>query len=154
MEKLREELAKALTWENAHASFETATRHLDLETLGNTSHDLPYTIWQLTDHIRFAQKDIVEFCIGDNYTEPKWPDDYWPKKETPVSLDEWNHCLDEVKKDRQRMVELVNDKSNDLFEPFPHGKGQNLFREAMLIIDHEAYHTGQIVLIRRLLGEW
>lgn len=154
MQQVRNELIKALTWENAHASFTTATKDLDLETIGDDSHDLPYTIWQLTEHIRFAQKDIVDFSFGTDYQEPNWPDDYWPESNAPESMEEWKHCLAQVQQDRQRLLDLIRDESNELFEPFPHGSGQHLFREAMLVIDHEAYHTGQIVLIRKLLGKW
>lgn len=154
MQQVRNELIKALSWENAHASFSTATKNLDRETIGNDSHNLPYTIWQLAEHIRFAQKDIVDFCIGDDYQEPDWPDDYWPESKAPESMEEWEHCLKHVHEDRQRMLQLIRDENNDLFKALPQGNGQHLFREALLIIDHEAYHTAQIVLIRKLLGKW
>lgn len=154
MQQIGKELIQALTWESAHVSFSTATRDLQLPVIGKTVHGLPYTIWQLAEHICFAQKDILDFCTGSDYIEPTWPDDYWPKQKAPDTIEEWEKCLGSIKNDRQRMVDLVADENFDLFEPFPHGSGQNLFREAMLIIDHEAYHTGQIVVIRKMVGEW
>lgn len=153
-EVLKRELAKALQWENAHASFTTATENLDLETLGARADGLPYTIWQLAEHIRFTQRDILDFCLDQNYSAPTWPDDYWPKEKAPSSIDEWYRCRENVKHDRREIVELISDPERDLFKPFPHGDGQHLFREALLVIDHEAYHTGEIIVLRRLLGKW
>lgn len=152
-QKLRSELIKALRWEDAHVSFKTATAGLTLEKLGDTTHRLPYSIWQLAEHIRIAQQDIVEFSLGKNYKDLQWPDDYWPASASPDAIEHWEQTLQAVHSDRQRMVDLVRD-SPDLFAPLPHGSGQHLFREAMLIIDHEAYHTGQIILIRKIIGDW
>ena len=151
---VRQELIGLLGWENAHVNFETATAHMDLETIGVDSHHIPYSIWQLAEHIRIAQKDIVDFCIDEDYQEPNWPDDYWPKARVPQSIGEWQNCVRQVLEDRRRMADLISSGEYDLFEPFPQGAGQHLFREAMLIIDHETYHTGQIVLIRKMLGKW
>lgn len=152
--KLKEELTAALGWQNAHVNFETATANLDLETLGDQSHGLPYTIWQLAAHIRFAQRDILEFCLGSGYVEAKWPDDYWRAEKAPKSIEEWNKCIEDVKEDRARLASLIKDEERDLFQPFSHGNGQHLFREALLVMDHEAYHTGEIVVARKLLGKW
>lgn len=153
-QKLRKELIKALQWEDAHVSFGTATEGLTLEKLGNTAHQLPYSIWQLAEHIRIAQHDIVEFSLGKDYKHLQWPDDYWPASASPASMEVWDHTTLAIRNDRQRMIDCIRDSSHDLFAPLPHGSGQHLFREAMLIIDHEAYHTGQIILIRKIIGDW
>lgn len=153
-QKLRNELIKALQWEDAHVSFENAVEGLTLEKLGDTSHHLPYSIWQLAEHIRIAQHDIVEFSIGKHYKHLQWPDDYWPASASPASMENWYNTIQSVHTDRQRMIDWISDPSHDLFAPLSHGSGQHLFREAMLIIDHEAYHTGQIILIRKIIGDW
>ena len=154
MDRLREQLINQLTEEHAHTSFDNAVDGLEHEYLGVRTNALPYSIWELTEHIRVAQADIVEFCINPDYTAPNWPEDYWPANCAPTNQQQWNQSLAEIKRDRSKMVELVKNPDNDLLEPLPHGDGQTLFREAILIVDHTSYHTGQIVTIRRLLGQW
>lgn len=153
-QKLRDELIKALQWEDAHAGFRKAVEGLTEERLGIKTSNLPYSIWQLAEHIRITQHDIVEFSIGKDYKHLQWPGHYWPVHASPASMEDWHHTLEAIHTDRQRVIGLVGDPNHDLFAPFPHGSGQHLFREAILIIDHEAYHTGQIILIRKLLGDW
>lgn len=154
MDNIRTALSTALQWESAHLSFHNATSDLKFTDVGKTADNIPYTIWELVEHIRIAQKDIVHFCLGEGYEATNWPDDYWPDNTSPESQGEWQNSLQQVREDRDRMVELVEEESNDLFKPFDHGKGQHLFREAILLIDHESYHTGQIVTIRKILGIW
>lgn len=154
MDQVRQSLITALQWESAHLSFKTATNDLQLEHLGKKVEGISYTIWQLVEHIRIAQKDIVDFSIGEGYEPMNWPDDYWPEEQQPETIKDWQHSLQEIQKDRQRMIDLIKDESNKLFEPIPHGEGQHLFREAVLLIDHEAYHTGQIVTMRKMLKIW
>lgn len=153
MEKeLIELLVRALEGRQAHIDFETAVAGIPLEYCGKSVEDLPYTIWQLVEHIRIAQKDILEFSIHSDYQAPSWPDDYWPKEPGPKDATHWNHTLKEIKADRAAFISLLKDSDSDLYKPFPHGDGQNLLREALVIVDHNSYHTGQIIILRRLLG--
>ncbi len=148
------ELTDLISKGNAHATFDDAVADLALDQLTITPKLLPYNIWQLAEHIRIAQWDIVEFCINPNHKSPKWPDEYWVKGDEKVTAAQWQDTLAQVKADRARFIDLIKDPSNDLYEPFSHGSGQNLFREALLIADHTSYHTGEIIIIRRLLQNW
>lgn len=154
MTDLKKELSKALNWESAHVGFQKATEGLQLVELGKLHDQQPYTIWQLAEHIRIAQEDIIDFCVNPNYQAADWPDDYWPDSKAPSTERQWQECREAVKRDRSRMISLIEDESAELFKPFPHGDGQHLFRQALLIIDHEAYHTGQIIVLRKILGVW
>ncbi|MDR8391346.1 DinB family protein [Aliifodinibius sp. S!AR15-10] len=154
MDKLREHLLDQLVNEHAHTSFSNAVSGLTPNEVGIQPDSLPYSIWQLVEHIRIAQSDIVQFCIDPDYQSPEWPKGYWPTNAAPSGTKEWKDSIKQIESDLQQMVELVKDPKNDLFEPFPHGDGQTLFREAILVIDHNSYHTGQIVTMRRLLGLW
>ncbi|WP_162144180.1 DinB family protein [Sporocytophaga myxococcoides] len=142
-----------LTKEQAHISFAGSVEGIDYKTAGKSEKTFPYNIWQLSSHIQFTQKDILEFCTNNQYKEPKWPDDYWPSNAKPTQQ-EWQDCLSYFQEDRNSFVNLIKNPSADLLAPIPHGTGQNLLREAILICDHTAYHTGQIVLLRKLLGNW
>lgn len=154
MEELREHLVNQLTHEHAHISFERAVENIEVKDLGIRPDSVPYSIWELVEHLRIAQTDIVTFCVGPDYQSPEWPGGYWPSEQAPSGEQEWQQTLEAIETDLQKMVELVKDPENDLFEPFPHGEGQTLFREAVLIIDHNSYHTGQIVTVRRALDLW
>ena len=152
--RIRELLLEQLTGRNAHVDFQRAVEGLDLEDAGRKPEDFPHTIWQLVEHIRIAQHDIVAFSQSADYSSPSWPEGYWPKSEKPKNELQWNESVAAVKNDRQIMLEMVKNHENDLLEPIPHGDGQTLFREAMLIVDHNAYHIGQIVQMRRVIGNW
>lgn len=115
---------------------------------------LPYTLWQLLEHMRFAQHDILDFCRNPNYKEPNWPDDYWPENAGPSDENQLKQTLQALSDDLNAMIKLVQDTDNDLFAPIPHGNGQTLLREAMLVAEHSAYHLGEIIVLRRLLGTW
>jgi uncharacterized damage-inducible protein DinB len=127
---------------------------LTYKQAGIKVEDIPYTIWELIEHIRIGQDDILEFCTNRDYKELEWPRDYWPESSVPESKEKYEESIRAVKGGIEKMRELVKDSKNDLHTPLPHGDGQTLFREAMLIVDHNAYHIGQIVLIRRLMGSW
>ncbi|RZK21947.1 MAG: DinB family protein [Hymenobacter sp.] len=148
------ELTKLLTAGQAHATFEQAVADLPAPLRNQAVPDVPYTIWQLAEHIRIAQWDIVEFCINPAHESPKWPEGYWPDKARPVDEAGWQATLSQIKHDQQRFIALLENPLTDLFAPLPHGDGQNIFREALLIGDHLAYHTGEIILVRRLLHAW
>lgn len=151
---IRQQLTAVLQKSYAHADFDHAINQLDLNSAGIKLPHLPYSIWQLVEHIRIAQQDIVDFSENRNYKPLKWPEGYWPKENAPENEQKWQDSLQEIKKSSADFTALINDEQLDLLKPFPHGDGQNLFREAILIIDHLSYHTGQIVLIRRLLDNW
>lgn len=148
------ELIELINKGNAHVTFEKAIDGLPKDLRTKIPFDLPYSIWQLVEHIRITQKDIVDFCINDNYQELNWPADYWGNNPDTIDDETWNNALEEIKNERQKFFELLEDESNDLFEVFEFGDGQTLFREAVLIADHNAYHTAEIVVIRRLLKAW
>ena len=151
---LTKELIELLKKGNAHAPFNEAIKNIPFEDMGKKPHNLPYSIWQLTEHIRITQKDILDFSTNKNYKELKWPDDYWPKESSPENEAAWKKCVDEIHNDLKVFIELLKAEDVDLFTPLKHGNGQTLLREALLIADHTSYHTGEIIVVRRLLGNW
>ncbi|WP_245842660.1 DinB family protein [Pontibacter ummariensis] len=153
-QQLRDQLIKLMRSGQAFRTREELLQGISLQDAGRKIDKLPYTLWQLLEHLRFAQHDILEFSRNPNYQEPKWPDDYWPQDTAPTSPTDLDHTLQAIANDQEEMVKLVKDPSNDLFAPIPHGQGQTLLREALLVAEHNAYHLGQIVVLRRLLGEW
>jgi len=146
------ELKKILNGGTAHVGLQDAVATLPFNLLGERPHKLPYSIWQLVEHIRIAQWDMFEFSKDGNHKSPKWPDDYWPKETAPESEEEWQNCLKQINVDLKAFIELI--ESKDLFEKIPHGSGQNILREALQIADHNAYHVAEIIVIRRLLNAW
>ncbi len=151
---ITDELIQLIQRGNAHASLEEAVADLPAQLRTRIPDSLPYSIWQLTEHIRITQWDIVEFCISANHKSPKWPDEYWPEPTDKADDKQWNASLLQIRDDRQRFIELLNKPESNLTTPLPHGDGQSLLREAMLIADHTSYHIGQIIVIRRLLNAW
>ncbi|WAC13746.1 DinB family protein [Dyadobacter pollutisoli] len=152
--KLVSELITLIEKGNAHVTLEEATAGLAPELRSVTIENLPYSIWQLVEHIRIAQKDIVDFSTSAEHDALAWPDDYWPKPVDTVSDSDWENSLKDIKKDQKRFFDLLNHEKNDLFSPLSWGTGQTLLREAMLIADHNSYHTAEIVVARRLLKNW
>lgn len=139
---------------NAHVTFEDSVKDIPFEKLGKKPASLPYSIWMLVEHIRIAQADILDFSINPGYKTLKWPDEYWPTEQAPKDENECQNSLEQIRRDRDEFIALLHKPGVDLFSPFAHGEGQNLLREALLIADHNSYHTGQIILVRRLLDEW
>lgn len=150
---LIKELESLLKNANAHANFEDAVKNIPFEDLGKKPDNLPYSIWQITEHIRIAQKDMLDFSANENYKELKWPDDYWPENTSPKNEAEWKNCIQKINDDLDEFIQLLKNSEN-IFKPFDHGNGQTLLHEAMLIADHASYHTGEIIVLRRLLGNW
>ncbi|MGI4832025.1 MAG: DinB family protein [Janthinobacterium lividum] len=148
------ELTALLVSGNAHATFEQAVADLPAPLRNQAVPQVPYTIWQLVEHLRIAQADILEFCLNPRYVAPEWPAGYWPNKTLAVDEAGWQAALRAIAHDRQQFIDLLNDPATDFFKPLGHGDGQNVLREALLIGDHNAYHTGELVLLRRLLGAW
>jgi hypothetical protein len=152
--KLRRQLAQLLSWSDAHVSFDDAIAGLPVAARGKVPKGLPWSAWQLVEHLRLAQADILEFCISRRYTEKRWPEDYWPKRPAPPSQRAWQSSIARFRKDRRALERLATDPRRDLLAPVPAGTGQTLLREIILAGDHTAYHVGQLVAVRRLLGYW
>jgi hypothetical protein len=151
---LREQLSRLLAWEDAHVGFDAAIAGIPKELRGKQSAGLPYSPWQLLEHLRRTQRDILEFCRTADYQELAWPDDYWPASSAPPSAAAWNDSIRQFKKDRKALQQLAKDRGVDLAARIPHGDGQTYLRELVLAADHAAYHIGQLIVVRRLLGNW
>ena len=151
---VRDHLGRLLTWEDSHVGFDTAIARIPPAARGKTPKGAPYSIWQLLEHMRLAQHDILDFCRNPNYKELHWPDDYWPETAAPPSSKAWNDSVREFQKDRDAFVKLAKDPKVDLAAKIPHGQGQTYLREIILAADHAAYHIGELVLVRKLLGIW
>ncbi|MBN2553387.1 MAG: DinB family protein [Spirochaetales bacterium] len=150
--KLREQLAFHLSGHGAHIDFDAAVEGLSFSLTGKRVPNLAHTAWQLVYHLRIAQWDILEFCRNPGHVSPEYPSGYWSKAAAPSNEEQWQGVIASFREDLQAMIGLVRDTGNDLFVPFAHGSGQNLLREAILVIDHNSYHIGQLVDIRMLLG--
>jgi len=150
---LIDELIFLLKKGNAHISFNDAVKNIPFEDLGKKPGNLPYSIWQITEHIRITQKDILDFSTNINYEELNWPDDYWPENAAPETQADWENSIKAINDNLDEFIELLK-KSEDIYRRFNHGTGQTLLREAMVIADHNGYHTGEIIVLRRLLGNW
>jgi hypothetical protein len=151
---LRALVGKLLDWEDAHVSFDSAIEGLSTKLRGVTPEGLPYSIWQLVEHLRLVQYDILDFCVNADYEERAFPDDYWPETVEPPSAKAWDQSVAGLRRDRKALAALASDSTVDLFAKIPHGSGQTYLRELVLVADHTAYHVGEIVAIRRLLGAW
>jgi hypothetical protein len=151
---LRPFLTKLLAWEDAHVGFDAAVADVPVELRGTQPAGLPYSLWQLVEHMRITQYDILDFCRNPRYEEIKWPDDYWPRSPAPPAASAWDDSIDLYRRDRRELQALAANTSIDLDARIPHGSGQTYLREIVLVADHGAYHVGQIVLVRRLLGIW
>lgn len=151
---LTEELTLLLRKGNAHLPLKDAVKDVPFEEIDVRPGNLPYSIWELVEHIRITQWDILEFCRNPEHQSPEWPDGYWKTRRNPT-VEEWESSLAQIESDREAMIGLL-EKSDEkeLLEPFPYGNGQSLFREALVIADHTAYHTGEIIVLRRLLDNW
>ena len=154
IDPLREHLLKLLQWEDAHTNFESVIKDFPVELAGKQIPEMPYTAWQLLEHLRIAQRDIVEFCRNPKHVSPKWPQSYWPHEKSPPDADAWHKSANAFQSDLKSMQKLVKDSSTDLFARIAHGEGQTILREVLLVADHNAYHIGQLLLVRRLLGAW
>jgi hypothetical protein len=151
---LRKHLIDLLTGSNAHANFDAALKDFPAELYGKLPKGADHSPWEILEHLRIAQWDILEFSRDAHHQSPKWPEGYWPEKSAPDDEKAWDTSVRGFRKDLKAMTELVNDTSRDLYEKIPHGDGQTLLREALLVVDHNAYHIGQLILVRKLLGAW
>ena len=151
---LRDHLGKLLDWEDAHAGFDAATKGLAPALRGKAPAGLPHSPWQLLEHLRRCQKDILDFCLRPDYVEPPSMDEYWPASAAPPGKTAWDESVAAFRQDRAALRRMANDPAIDLFARVPQGTGQTYLRELLLVADHNAYHVGQLVLTRRLLGDW
>ena len=151
---LREHLLYLLRGGGAHLDFEKAIAGLPPDLRGARPAGVPHSPWRLLEHLRIAQWDILEFSRNPRHVSPAFPDGYWPQGEAPPDPGAWDRSVDAFRADLRAMAALVADPSTDLFARIPHGDGQTVLREALLVADHNAYHLGQLVVVRRLLGAW
>ena len=151
---LRDHVLYLLRGGGAHVNFDKAVAGLPSKLRGAKPTGVRHTPWRLVEHMRLAQRDILEFSRNPKHVSPEFPEGYWPKGDAPPSSKAWDASIKAFRKDLKGMEKLVDDPKTDLFARIPHGDGQTILREAMLVADHNAYHLGQLVVIRRLLGAW
>lgn len=151
-EILIKELIKLLDGGGAHAKLKDALANIPADKRGAKPNGLPYSIWQLAEHIRIAQWDMLRFCEDGSHQSPQWPDGYWPEASSPADDAAWEKTIQQIDTDRDEFKALI--KSGDIYATIAHGTGQSILREAFQIADHTAYHTAEIILLRRLLGIW
>ena len=153
--RLRDQLVRFIDWEEAHVGFDKAIDGLPSDKRGMQAPGFEHSIWQLLEHLRIAQEDILDFCVNPSYVhDRKWPDDYWPKNPVPPDAEAWDRSVAAVRRDRENFKALARDTA-DVYALVPTGKGHQTYIRALLLInDHNAYHVGQIVAVRRALGAW
>jgi DinB superfamily len=151
---LRQHLLYLLKEGGAHAMFEDVIKDFPVKLRNQKVPNFPHSAWMLLEHLRIAQWDILEFSRNPRHASPKWPEGYWPKTETPPSAAAWTKSIAGFRKDLKAMEALIANPKTDLYASLPWGEGQTVLREALLLADHNAYHVGQLVTLRRLLGAW
>lgn len=151
---LRDHLLELLRCGSAHLDFDKAIADLPAELRGVRPEGTPHSVWELVEHLRIAQWDILDFSRNPDYVHIDWPKDYWPPTPAPPDDAAWEESVAAFRKDLKAMQDLVADPKTDLYAKIPWGDGQTILREAMLVADHNAYHLGQIVMVRQMLGDW
>ena len=153
---LRTQLIRLLDWEEAHVGFDKAVQGIPAGQRGALAAGFAHTPWQLLEHLRLAQKDLLDFCVNAQYAHAlRWPGDYWPAAPAPPDAAAWKASIDDFRKDRELLKRLVRDPRVDLFALVPKGKRQQTYlRTILVVVDHNAYHVGQLVAVRRALGAW
>lgn len=147
-------VASSLTWDQAHASLDHTVQGLAPALRGKRAANYPHSVWELLDHIRRTQQDLLEFCTNLKYHETRWPDDYWPGSPEPPNEATWTECLADIRADAQALADFTIENAATLTEKIPHGTGQTYLRTVLVAVDHASYHAGQIVAVRRTLGAW
>jgi len=148
----RKELVSHLTEEQAHASFDAAVKDFPADFRGARPNDLPHSAWQLIEHLRIAQWDIIEYALNPKHKSPDFPDGYWPTSPEPPDARAWDKSIAAFRADRKKLVAAL--KKTDILAPIPHANNQSLASKTILLLDHNAYHLGQLLLLRRLLKIW
>jgi DinB superfamily len=152
---LRNHLLEFLRGGSAHIELASVLKDFPAKLYGTRPEGLPYSGWELLEHIRFALHDLLNFCTNPEYLDPSWPADYWPKSPQPPSDEAWHRSVKAIEEDLDAFEELIQNPKSNLYAEIPWAKdGQTLLREILLATDHTSYHTGQLVLVRRLLGAW
>lgn len=152
--QLKQELINYLDNPNTHRSLKDAAKDLPGEYINSRPDGISYSFWELLEHIRISQFDMLDFIRNPDYKEMKWPDDYWPAKGSLADKKMWDESLKKFENDLDAVKKIVNEPSADLFAVIPHGSGQTYFREILQIIDHNSYHTGELILMRKALKIW
>lgn len=153
-QQLRQQLAKALDWGEAHAAFRNVVSDFPIDLRGEVPPGFSHSAWELLEHIRIALRDIVEFTRDPRHKSPPWPAGYWPPVPTPPQEEAWDQSVESIVDLVEQLREMVLDRSRPLLDPFPRSQGQTLMREALLAADHNAYHLGQLVQVRQALKAW
>jgi hypothetical protein len=151
---LRDELVFHLLKGHAHMTFDEAVTDFPLKHINTVFTNGVYTFWHLLEHIRRTQKDILDFMVNPDYKEPRWPDDYWPGNEKKAVKKDWDKTIKGFLKDQKELQKLVEDPKTDLYKKLPHGTGQTVMREIIVVTDHNAYHLGEFAIMRQVLGAW
>jgi DinB family protein len=154
IQSLRNELDRLLAGKGAHADFAAAVADFPARLRGVKPQGSPHSAWELLEHLRIAQWDMLEFSRDPQHVSPEWPAGYWPANSEPDSAAAWERSVKSFERDLAAMRKLVSDPGSDLFPPLVKGEGQTLLREALQMADHNAYHVGEMIFLRRLLGAW
>ena len=152
--QIRRQLVQLLTDSQAHMTFEQAVAEYPLSAFNTVFPNGAYTPWHLLEHLRLTQRDILDFMTDPHYQEGVWPDDYWPAHDTQATEAEWRQTIAAFQRDVQALVAIVTDPQTDLDAVIPHGSGQTIFREIVLVADHNAYHIGEFAIMRQVMGTW
>jgi uncharacterized damage-inducible protein DinB len=150
---LREQLLSALKGDQSHLDFASALKDFPAGMRGNKPAGAPHSAWQLLEHLRIAQLDILEFSRNPKHKSPPWPEGYWPAEEAPPDAHAWDASVEAFTKDARKFARLLQDEDRDLFQPFAHGDGQTLLREALVLAAHNSYHLGQLVFLKKMLPD-
>jgi hypothetical protein len=151
---LRQHVVEVLQGGHAHATFDAAVKNMPAALRGKRPKGAEHSSWEILEHLRIAQWDILEFSRNPKHKSPDWPAGYWPSTQAPPDENAWDKSVRAFRKDLKAMCDLIRDESTDLLTQIPYGDGQTILREALLTVDHNAYHLGEMVLVRRLLGAW
>jgi len=151
---LRKHVLNVLDGGHAHVNFEAAVKNMSVDLRGKRPKGAEHSPWEILEHMRIAQWDILEFSRDSQHVSPPWPAGYWPKTKTPSNAKAWSQSVRAFLADLEAMRKLVAEESTDLFAPIAHGDGQTILREALLVAAHNSYHISEMVLVRRLLGAW
>lgn len=150
----REQLRALLHGDNAHMSFSDAVAQFPTEYMNKMPPNVSYTPWHLLEHLRITQWDILDFIRNSHYVAPAWPEDYWPAQDAKADEAAWQHTCTAFQSDLQALEQIVTDPRTDLYTPLPHGTGQTIFREILLVVDHNSYHIGEFAILRQVMGTW
>lgn len=151
---IRKQLKSFLQDAKAHVNFQDAVRNFPEDKMNVLVPEIGYTAWQLLEHLRIAQEDILDFMLNPDYASRKWPDDYWPSPKEKADQTLWDTSVKGILEAQESLKKMLDDPATDLYRPMAHAEKYTMFREFILVIDHNAYHVGQIVLLRKLLGVW